>query len=151
MINAFSNLSSVLKYFFFNHGLQWSGCRPPHGSLRWSWQPGLPSFLEHAKLIPDAGTLHTLSLCTVMVLPQTSRHLASSVFQVSSQKIISSEKSSLTPEKPSPHSNPIILLSCEFLKCSCFLVYRLSSSTGRFFESITAFLAPTTEHMINAQ
>lgn len=60
-----------------------------------SCQPGLPSFLEHVQFIPDAGTLHSLSLCPGMVLPQISREMACSVFQFSLQKIIS-ERSSLT-------------------------------------------------------
>lgn len=130
--------------FFFSPGPTeiWS---PPASRQSPLILPAGPSFF------PRACQAHSRCRDFARIVSLHTRQLASSVFQVSSQKIISSERSSLTPEKPSPYSNPIILFSCEFLKCSCFLVYCLSSSTGRFFESITVFLAPTTVQRIDAQ
>lgn len=102
-----------------------------------SCQPGLPSFLGHVKLIPDAWSLHSLSLCPGMNGASPDVQIGGLFclsIVISKKNLLTEVFPDLSKARPSLHCNLIILLSCNFLKCSCFLVYCLSSSTVHFME-----------------
>lgn len=158
-LKAFNNVPTILEGFFvclscflfLNHGLPRRGPCPPHSSLPWIL-PAWPSFFPWT--CPVYSRRRDFALPFSLPRNGPSPDLQSDGLFCLSILTSKNNLSEVFPDlsKATPHLIRTSLLdSCDFLKCSYFLIYYLSYSTGSFYEGITVSLAPTTVHTVDAQ